>query len=168
MAPFLNCPNSQQFNPAQTPQTPDVPLYSDPAGDALDVDDLPADNAHVVSVHTCYCQASPITMPRNYIPCCLPTGLLLATKAIQIFEEFRGNLLRAKGEPAKTQTIRGWKTARAKENKQSFLEGKWIRVWRGQGNKDTIGWLRINVWDTVKLGSIDQGDCVREDRPSWT
>ena len=106
-------------------------------------------------------------MPRNYIPCCLPTGSLLATRAIQMFEEFRGNLLRAKGEPAKTQTIRGWKTARAKAHKQSFLEGKWIRVWRGQGNKDTIGWLRINVWDTVKVGSIDQGDCVWEGRPSW-
>jgi hypothetical protein len=40
-------------------------------------------------------------------------------------------------------------------------------VWRGQGHKDTIGWMRITCFDTVKVGDIDHGDCVREGRPTW-
>ena len=69
--------------------------------------------------------------------------------------------------PAKTQTFRVWGSRRAREHKESFTEGKWIRVWRGQGHKDTIGWLLITHWDEIKVGDIDKGDCVRECRPEW-
>ena len=82
-----------------------------------------------------------------------------------MFPEFRGNLLRTKGEPPKTQTIRNWSQGRLEEHEKSYREGRWIRVWRGQGNKATIGWLLITSMDEIKV--IDKGDCIREGRPLW-
>ena len=120
-----------------------------------------------VCKHTCYCQASPNTMPPNFTPCCLPLGVQLASRSIHMFPEFRGNLLRLEGEPAKTQTLRNWSKDRADEHRQSFLDGKWIRVWRGQGHKDTIGWLLITCWKEVKVRDIGKNDCIREGRPTW-
>jgi hypothetical protein len=120
-----------------------------------------------VRTRTCYCQAPPSTLPHHYIPCCLPAGVLLATREIQMFAEFKDNLLLADNAPPKTQTCRVWCPHRARAHKESFTEGKWIRVWRGQGHKDTIGWLLITHWDEIKVGDIDQGDCVREGRPEW-
>jgi hypothetical protein len=120
-----------------------------------------------VPTHTCYCQAPPSTLPLHYSPCCLPLGVRLATREIQMFPEFRKNLLLLDNAAPKTQTCRQWGDRRARAHKQSFDEGTWIRVWRGQGHKDTIGWLLITQWDTIKVGDIDQGDCVREGRPEW-
>ena len=116
---------------------------------------------------TCYCQAPPQHVPKNYTPCCLPLGARISSREIQMFPEFRDNLLRKNREPAKTQTLRTWGKHRARAHKQSFWDGKWIRVWRGQGHKDTIGWLLITFWDEIKVGTLDHGDCVREGRPTW-
>jgi hypothetical protein len=120
-----------------------------------------------VHTRTCYCQAPPSTLPLHYTPCCLPLGVRLATREIQMFPEFRKNLLLDYNATPKTQTCRMWGASRARAHKESFAEGKWIRVWRGQGHKDTIGWLLITHWDEIKVGEIDKGDCVREGRPEW-
>ena len=120
-----------------------------------------------VHPRTCYCQAPPGTLPPQYTPCCLPLGVALASREIQMFPEFRKNLLLFDNAPAKTQTFRVWGSHRAREHKESFTEGKWIRVWRGQGQIATIGWLLITHWDEIKVGDIDKGDCVREGRPEW-
>jgi hypothetical protein len=120
-----------------------------------------------VRTRTCYCQAPSSTLPRHYIPCCLPLGTQLATREIQMYPEFRENLLLADNAPPKTQTCRVWSAHRARAHRQAFVEGKWIRVWRGQGHKDTIGWLLITHWDVIKVGDIDKGDCIREGRPDW-
>lgn len=145
-----------------------VPVSSlPPLPDTDAEDDEEHDAEDEVCTRTCYCQASPKDMPRNYTPCCLPLGVLLARREIQMFPEFKGNLLRMKGEPAKTQTFRRWGVERARAHKLSYSDGKWIRVWRGQGHKDTIGWLLITFWDEVKVHAITKGDCVREGRPTW-
>jgi hypothetical protein len=120
-----------------------------------------------VPTQTCYCQAPPSTLPLHYSPCCLPLGVRLATREIQMFPEFRKNLLLEDNSAPKTQTCRVWGDHRARAHKQSFSEGRWIRVWRGQGHKDTIGWLLITHWDAITVGDIDKGDCVREGRPDW-
>ena len=117
--------------------------------------------------NTCLCQARPAHLPQKYTPCCLPLGTVLSTREIQMFAEFRGNLLQGQGEPRKTQTLRKWGRDRARAHMQSFLGGKWIRVWRGQGHQATIGWLQITFWDQISVSAIDHDDCVREGRPMW-
>ena len=116
--------------------------------------DLCEDTVDKVCAHTCFCQAPPKIVPQHYTPCCLPLGAQLSRREIQMFPEFRANLLRGKGEPPKTQTLRKWGQARAHEHKQSFQDGKWIRVWRGQGHNNTIGWIQITVWDEMKVCDI--------------
>jgi hypothetical protein len=152
---------------------PPVDVISVPDADMADDDVAGGFTEEVVDEskvppHTCYCQAPPSTLPLHYSPCCLPLGVRLATREIQMFPEFRKNLLLEDNAAPKTQTCRVWGDHRARAHRQSFDEGNWIRVWRGQGHKDTIGWLLITQWDTIKVGDIDQGDCVREGRPEWT
>jgi hypothetical protein len=150
--------------PGQSMCVPDMAMTDD------DIPDAYQEEVHdETEVHprTCYCQAPPSMLPLRYTPCCLSLGVLLATREIQMFPEFRNNLLLVGNAPAKTQTCRVWGAHRARQHKESFTEGKWIRVWRGQGHKDTIGWLLITHWDEVKVGDIDKGDCVREGRPEW-
>jgi hypothetical protein len=150
--------------PVQPMYVPDIDVG---AGDDLgDFEEEEADDAEV-RTRTCYCQAPPSTLPLHYIPCCLPLGSRLATREIQMFPEFRNNLLLADNAPPKTQTCRVWGAHRARTHKVSFTEGKWIRVWRGQGHKDTIGWLLITHWDEITVGDIDKSDCEREGRPEW-
>ena len=119
-------------------------------------------------VRVCYCREAPDDLPIHFTPCCLPVGTCLSTREIQMFPEFRDNLLGTRGAPPKTQTIRVWGQARMAAHHQSFTSGKWIRVWRGQGHKDTIGWLLIKRWDVVKVRNISKSDCVREGRPNWS
>jgi hypothetical protein len=118
-------------------------------------------------VRTCHCQSIPNAIPQRYTPPCLPTGALLATREIQMFPEFRANLLGVGGVAQKTQTMRVWGPLRSAEHHASYTHGRWIRVWRGQGHKDTIGWLLITHWDTVLVRDITRRDCVREGRPKW-
>jgi len=119
------------------------------------------------TVHTCHCQATPRDIPLHHTPPCLPRGAVLAAREIQMLPEFRSNLLGTGGAPPKTQTMRVWGTQRRAEHYASFKHGRWIRVWRGQGHKDTIGWLLITHWDTVLINGITCRDCVREGRPQW-
>ena len=123
--------------------------------------DLDAD----LEVCVCYCQAMPWHTPSSYTPCCLPNDAILASREIQMKVEFRDNLLGSNGAPPKTQTMRDWCEARATEHHCSYTQGKWVRVWRGQGHKTTIGWLLFTDWDTVEVGKITRYDCVREGRP---
>jgi hypothetical protein len=141
-----------------------MPVCKDNSPSSSDVCD---DTVDKVCAHTCFCQAPPKNVPQHYTPCCLPLGAPLSCREIQMFPEFRANLLRGKGEPPKTQTLRRWGQARARAHKKSFQDGTWIRVWRGQGHISTIGWLQITGWDEIKVCDIDHGDCVREGRPSW-
>ena len=121
-----------------------------------------------VCTRTCHCQSPPGKMPPKYTPCCLPVGAQRATREIQRFPEFRDNLLNRMGAPPKSQTICQWGEQRAFEHKRFFVEGKWIRVWRGQGHQNTIGWMLITGWDQIQVRSIDKEDCKREGRPTWT
>jgi hypothetical protein len=91
-----------------------------------------------VRTRTCYCQAPPNALPLQYSPCCLPLGVRFATREIQMFPEFRKNLLLEDNAPPKTQTCRVWGDRRARAHKESFTGGKWIRVWRGQGHKTQL------------------------------
>jgi hypothetical protein len=150
--------------PVQSVYVPDVDMAPD---DVLGEFEVDANEETEVHTRTCYCQAPPTSLPPHYTPCCLPLGVRLATREIQMFPEFRKNLLLTEDAPPKTQTCRVWGAHRARTHKESFREGKWIRVWRGQGHKDTIGWLLITHWDEMKVGDIDKGDCVREGRPEW-
>jgi hypothetical protein len=150
--------------PVQTMYVPDVHMAADDLYAGF-VEEVAVETE--VHTRTCYCQAPPSTLPLHYTPCCLPLGVRLATREIQMFPEFRKNLLLIENAPAKTQTCRVWGAHRAHAHKESFAAGKWIRVWRGQGHKDTIGWLLITHWDEIKVGDIDKGDCVREGRPEW-
>ena len=114
----------------------------------------------------CTCQKPPAALPLAFVPCCLPPGSKIAKREIQMCEDFRRNLLSSStGAPPKTQTIRLWGLARRKEHWASYREGRWIRVWRGQGHKSTIGWMKISHWDDIQLGQLDDGDCVREGLP---
>ena len=124
-----------------------------------DADDL--DN----QVDDCYCQSPPCCVPSDFTPCCLPPGVGLATREIQMDEVFRDNLLGINGAPPKTQTLRDWSPGRVAEHYHSYVHGKWIRVWRGQGHISTIGWLLLISWDTVTVCNIDKTDCVREGFP---
>jgi len=119
-------------------------------------------------VRVCYCQAAPKRLPRKFTPCCLPSSAVLAAREIQMKDTFKDNLMGSNGSPLKTQTLREWCPARAREHQQSFVHGKWVRVWVGQGHASTIGWLRITKWDTIEVGGITTEDCVREGRPQWT
>jgi hypothetical protein len=119
-------------------------------------------------VCSCLCQEPPSALPPHFTPCCLPCGVTLAKREIQMFPEFRDNLLGKKGTPRKTQTMRVWGKLRMREHYQNFVHNKWIRVWRGQGNKDTIGWMLITDWDEVKVADITKGDCAREGVPTCT
>jgi hypothetical protein len=150
--------------PVQPRYVPDTDMAADELFSGFEEDVV---DETEVRTRTCYCQAPPSTLPLHYTPCCLPRGVKLATREIQMFPEFRKNLLLADNAPPKTQTCRVWGASRARAHKESFTEGKWIRVWRGQGHKDTIGWLLITHWDKIKVGDIDKGDCVREGRPEW-
>ena len=116
------------------------------------------------AVTPCICHATP-PLPRAFTPCCIPFGALTAKREIQMKACFRDNLLGQRGAPLKTQTLRVWSAPRASEHYRSFLGRKWIRVWRGQGHIDTIGWMQIQRWDTVRLGDITEADCEREGRP---
>jgi hypothetical protein len=131
------------------------------------LDDGAAANNGCDQVHICHCQVIPSAIPQHYTPPCLPRGAMLATREIQMFSVFRANLLGTEGEPPKTQTLRVWGAQRKKAHYTSYTHGRWIRVWRGQGHKDTIGWMLITHWDTVHVGDITQSDCVREGRPNW-
>ena len=119
-------------------------------------------------VITCYCQAPPCDVPYNFTPCCLQPGVVLASREIQMADVFRDNLLGINGAPPKTQTMRDWCPARAGEHHRSFTLGRWVRVWRGQGHRDTIGWLLLKTWDILKVVDITKADCVREGRPELT
>ena len=132
----------------------------DPSSVVLDVDDN--------QVVGCYCQAQPFHVPRRFTPCCLPRGVVLASREIQMLEVFRENLLGTSGSPPKTQTMRKWCSARAHEHYQSYILGKWVRVWRGQGHNSTIGWLLYTSWDRLMVKNITKEDCVREGRPQLT
>jgi hypothetical protein len=114
-------------------------------------------------VHTCHCQHS--IPPQHHAPACLPVGAILATREIQMFPEFRANLLCTGGAPPKTQTLRIWGRQRTAEHHMSYTHNRWIRVWRGQGHKATIGWLLITHWDTLRVDAITHMDCVREGVP---
>ena len=116
----------------------------------------------------CYCQARPKCLPPVFIPCCLPAGAVLASREIQMKEIFRDNLLCINGAPPKTQTMRVWCKARASTHYQAYALGQWVRVWRGQGNSSTIGWLRYTYWNTVMVCDISGLDCIREGCPTWT
>jgi hypothetical protein len=116
-------------------------------------------------VRGCPCLLPPSCGPIAFVPCCLPAGVLLATREIQMLEFFRNSLLGLNGAHPKTQTMRRWSPGRVAERKHSFVHGKWIRVWRGQGHRSTIGWLLLTGWDTVKIRDIDRGDCMREGCP---
>ena len=109
-------------------------------------------------VYACHCQACPTNVPRCFTPCCLSPGVVLASREIQMKEDFRANLLGTDGAPPKTQTMRKWCPERKTEHRDSFLGGKWVRVWRGQGHKSTIGWLLIVSWD--KLWILITLDCA--------
>jgi hypothetical protein len=119
-------------------------------------------------VSSCYCQADPSHIPCDFTPCCLPTGVVLASREIQMKEVFKDNLLDVNGAPPKTQTLRDWCPARAAEHYRSYTSGHWIRVWRGQGHKNTIGWILLKSWDILRVGEINKEDCVREGRPNLT
>ena len=137
-----------------------------PVVDAFDLNKK--DDNLDAQVNTCYCQAPPCYIPYNFTPCCLPSGVVLATREIQMAEVFKNNLLGINDAPPKTQTMRDWCPARATEYHRSYTLGLWIRVWRGQGHKTTIGWLLLKTWDKLKVGSITNADCVREGRPNTT
>ena len=160
----LGAPVDYDGPPVQSMDGPDIAMNDDGFRDDFEEE---VDEETEVHPRTCHCQAPPSTLPLQYAPCCLPLGVRLATREIQMFPEFRKNLLLVDNAPCKTQTCRVWCARRARVHKQSFTEGKWIRVWRGQGHKDTIGWLLITHWDEIKVGDIDKGDCVREGRPEW-
>jgi hypothetical protein len=117
-------------------------------------------------VPTCHCHAIPSLIPQHHTPPCLPPGAMLARREIQMVAAFRKNLLRIDGAPAKTQTLRVWGAKRRAEHYTAYTQGKWIRVWQGQGHKATIGWLRITRWDTIRVGGITRCDCIREGRPN--
>ena len=119
-------------------------------------------------VRLCFCQSIPCHMPSNYTPCNLPEGAVLARREIQMLGVFKDSLLGLNGAPPKTQTIRNWCANRADEHQNAYIEGKWVRVWRGQGHKSTIGWLKVTSWTTMMIGHLTQGDCVREGCPHLT
>ena len=162
---------SKQHSPIQHNDTQsEVEFFTNDGDNAENADGdaacaLEQDNDKQVG--PCFCQANPQNIPQNFTPCCLPRGSLLSKREIQMFPEFKGNLLQTMGEPAKTQTIRNWGMQRLRAHKLSFLAGEWIRVWRGQGHKDTIGWLLITSWENVMVSEIDHDDCVREGLPEW-
>jgi hypothetical protein len=116
-------------------------------------------------VRPCYCQEPPSALPPHYTPCCLPFAVSLSKREIQMFPEFGDSLLGKVGTSPKTQTLRMWGERRTKEHYRAFVERKWIRVWRGQGNAHTIGWLLITDWDVVQVKDINAADCVREGLP---
>jgi hypothetical protein len=132
--------------------------------------DVEAEDINIVQEHevrTCHCQAPPNAMPAHYTPPCLPWGVSLAKREIQMFPEFRDNLLGIRGAPQKTQTLRIWGTQRSATHYTSYMQGKWIRVWRGQGHMSTIGWMLITNWDEILVRCISPSDCAREGRPRW-
>jgi hypothetical protein len=140
----------------------------DPAINHADDPDQPdPEHDDEVCPRICSCQAPPENLPPGYTPRCLPQGVRVSSREIQMYACFKDNLLQTRQAPAKTQTCRAWCVKRACEHKRAFLEGKWIRVWRGQGHKSTIGWMLITVWDEVMVGDLDKGDCAREGRPGW-
>ena len=110
----------------------------------------------------CLCRMKP-PLPVAFQPCCLPSGIMFSQREIQMKHDWLDNLIGT--EPPKTQTLRVWKRARAAEHLHSYLSGKWVRVWRGQGHSSTIGWLLITGWDVVRLGDMTNEDCCREGRP---
>ena len=122
----------------------------------------------VYKVRMCYCQAAPRRLPRKFWPCCLPRNAVLASREMQMQRQFKPNLLCTQDAPPKTQTLREWSPARASEHFQSFKQGRWLRVWIGQGHISTVGWLLIKHWDYIEVGDITPGDCAREGRPHMT
>ena len=57
-----------------------------PVVDAFDLNKK--DDNLDAQVNTCYCQAPPCYIPYNFTPCCLPSGVVLATREIQMAEVF--------------------------------------------------------------------------------
>jgi hypothetical protein len=119
-------------------------------------------------VLACHCQSIPSKIPHHYIPPCLPYGAVFATREIQMRAEFKQNLLCLADAHLKTQTMRAWGPPRRAEHYEAYIQRRWIRVWRGQGNVATIGWLLITHWDMVQLEEITRQDCRLEGRPTWT
>ena len=148
---------------APEPTTPREPAPQSTAGDRPMQAQPPGQQACV-----CYCQARPKCIPPVFIPCCLSPGAVLASRELQMKEIFRDSLLCINGAPPKTQTMRVWCKARASTHYQAYALGQWVRVWRGQGNSSTIGWLRYTYWNTVMVCDISGLDCIREGCPTWT
>ena len=123
--------------------------------------DVAADSDKVSNTQ-CSCQMKP-PLPINFRPCVLSDDSIWSRREIQMKADWLENLVGV--QPQKTQTLRVWKRARAAEHLRSYLSGQWVRVWRGQGNNCTIGWLLITGWDVIRLGDMNEEDCCREGRP---
>jgi hypothetical protein len=117
--------------------------------------------------NTWTCQ-SPAPLPTSFHPHCLPRGCMIATREIQFRSEFMPNLMRRRGHPIKTQTCRVWSGKRQLEHYRNYKSHRWVRVWCGQGNVATIGWMQIVSWQRVLLRTLTKDDCNREGRPNMS
>jgi hypothetical protein len=106
------------------------------------------------------------SVPLNFKPCCVSNSEHFCATILLMAESFRENLTGS--APPKTQTLRVWTEVYAASHWRAFQAGTWVRVWRGQGHKFTVGWAKYTAMRRVRLGNLDRNGCCREGRPLMT
>jgi hypothetical protein len=59
-------------------------------------------------------------------------------------------------------TRRCWTDSFAQHHRSAFANGKYVRVWRGQGHSFTIGWVKYTAMYRQRLCEMPSSDLVKE------